>query len=78
MTKSFTQNDLVRYIYQEMSASESVELVQALQVDAALMQEYLDLLCSVEYLDKLIREPSPRLVARIKDLARFTQGVEKV
>ncbi|EON75523.1 hypothetical protein ADIS_3926 [Lunatimonas lonarensis] len=78
MTKSFTQNDLIRYIYQEMSASESVELVQALQVDAVLMQEYLDLLCSVEHLDKLIREPSHQLVARIKDLARSTQGVEKV
>ncbi|MCC5938459.1 MAG: hypothetical protein JJU34_14365 [Lunatimonas sp.] len=78
MTKSFTQNDLIRYIYQEMSASESVEFVQALQLDPVLMQEYLDLLGSLEHLDHLFREPSERIVGQIKGMARSSKGLEKV
>jgi hypothetical protein len=37
MTKIFTPNDLVRYIYQEMSEGENELLVQALHQDESLM-----------------------------------------
>ena len=51
MIKSFTPNDLIRYIYQEMSEVEQELLMQALHSDYALMQEYIQLLST--YLDQM-------------------------
>ena len=42
MIKPFTPNDLVRYIYQEMSEVEQELLVQALHSDESLMQDYVN------------------------------------
>lgn len=77
MTKSFTQSDLIRYVYQEMTEEEREEMVQALRHQSFLMQEYLDLLETVENLDQLLTEPSERIVNAIKKKARF-RGLEKV
>jgi hypothetical protein len=65
MTKPFTPNDLLRYIYQEMSEGENEKLVQALRVDGSLMQEYLEMLSTIEQLDDLILEPSEKVVKSI-------------
>ena len=50
MQKQFTTNDLIRYIYQEMPEVEQELLMQALHSDNALMQEYIQLLSTVEFL----------------------------
>jgi hypothetical protein len=78
MTKSFTQNDLVRYIYQEMTATESDQFVQALQVNPPMMQEYLMVLETIEQLDSLFMEPSERVSTGIKNMAQSATGLEKV
>lgn len=78
MTKSFTQNDLVRYLYQEMPPSESEEFTQALQICPSLMQEYMDMLESVDRLNQLFQEPSNRVTERIKGFAGSPRGLEKV
>ncbi len=77
MTKYFTPNDLLRYIYQEMSEDENEGLVQALHKDETLMQEYLELLSTMEQLDQLILEPSQNVVNSILNMAKST-GLEKV
>ncbi len=77
MTKYFTQSDLVRYIYQEMNELEIEELLQALHEDDGLMQEYIDMLSTVEQLNQLILEPSEKVVRSIKKKAK-TSGLEKV
>ncbi len=77
MTKSFTQNDLIRYIYQEMSESESVQLEQNLHHDEVLMQAYIDLLSAVEQLETLYMEPSEKVVYNIKKKIK-SPGLEKV
>jgi hypothetical protein len=77
MTKPFTPNDLVRYVYQEMSEGENEQLVQALREDGSLMQEYLDLLSTIEQLDELILEPSEKVVKGILRNAKST-GLEKI
>jgi hypothetical protein len=77
MTKPFTPNDLMRYIYQEMSEGENELLVQALRVDNSLMHEYVKMLSTIEQLDQLILEPSDKVVDAILWMAKST-GLEKV
>lgn len=78
MTKSFTQNDLIRYIYQEMTAAESDQFVQTLHINPQIMQEYLEVLETVEQLDSLMMEPSERISNEIKNMAQSATGLEKV
>ena len=54
MTKTFTQNDLIRYIYDETSNLESGEIQQALLCDGSLQEEYKNLSCVVSMLDDLM------------------------
>jgi len=77
MTEYFTQNDLIRYIYQEMNVAENARFMQLLHHDESLMQEYLDMQATLEQLDHLILEPSDRVVRMIKNRSR-PSGVEKV
>jgi ribosomal 50S subunit-associated protein YjgA (DUF615 family) len=77
MTKYFTQSDLIRYIYQEMDDVEIDGLVQALHEDEGLMQEYLEMLSTLEQLDQLILEPSESVTRVIKSTSKAS-GVEKV
>ncbi|SHM57172.1 hypothetical protein SAMN04488057_102183 [Cyclobacterium lianum] len=77
MTKSFTQSDLIRYVYQEMTEEENETITKALKEDPKLMQEYINLLSTVETLDQLFLEPSESIVCAIKKRAR-SRGLEKV
>lgn len=73
MIKSFTPNDLIRYIYQEMSEVEQELLMQALHSDDALMQEYITLLSTVEFLEQVRLQPSEKVVKAIKKMAHSTR-----
>ena len=77
MTQSFTPNDLLRYIYQEMSEGENELVVQALRSDDHLMQDYLDMLSTLDQLNQLILTPSEKVVKSILRKANST-GLEKV
>ncbi|MFD2034371.1 hypothetical protein ACFSKL_06190 [Belliella marina] len=77
MTKQFTPNDLVRYIYQEMSEGENELLVQALHQDESMMEEYLEMLSAIEKLDLIILHPSEKVVKAILKKAKST-GLERV
>jgi hypothetical protein len=77
MTKSFTPNDLLRYFYQEMSEGENELVVQALRSDDHLMQDYLDMLSTLDQLNQLMLTPSEKVVKSILRIANST-GLEKV
>lgn len=77
MTKSFTPNDLVSYIYQEMPEVEQELLVQALHSEESLMQEYVEMLSTIEQLDQVRLQPSDKVVKAIKAMAHST-GLQKV
>jgi hypothetical protein len=77
MTKLFTPNDLIRYIYQEMSEVEKDLLVQALQCDDTLMQEYVEMLSTLDQLEQIQLSPSEKVVKAIKKSAQST-GLQKV
>ena len=77
MIKPFTPNDLVRYIYQEMPEVEQELLMQALHSDESLMQEYVEMLSTIEQLNQVHLTPSEKVVTAIKSLAHST-GLQKV
>lgn len=77
MIKSFTPNDLVRYIYQEMPEVEQELLMQALHSDQALMQEYVEMLSTIEQMNQIRLNPSEKVVNAIKKMAHST-GLQKV
>ncbi|GAB3230924.1 hypothetical protein J0A67_17010 [Algoriphagus aestuariicola] len=77
MTKPFTPNDLVRYIYREMPEAEQELLMQALQSNDALMQEYVEMLSTIEQLDQVRLQPSDKVVKAIKEMAHST-GLQRV
>jgi len=77
MTKQFTQNDLIRYIYREMKEVEKELLLQALHSDSLLMQEYIEMLSTIEQMDQIQLQPSENIVNAIKEMAKST-GLQKV
>lgn len=77
MTKQFTPNDLIRYIYQEMSEVEQDLLMQALHSDDSLMQDYVEMLSTIEQMDHIQLQPSEKVVQAIKAMAQST-GLQKV
>lgn len=77
MIKPFTPNDLIRYIYQEMNEVEQDLFVQALHSDALLMQEYVEMLSTLDQLEQIQLSPSEKVVKAIKLRAQST-GLQKV
>jgi hypothetical protein len=62
MIKTFTQNDLIRYIYNETSPKEAVEIQEALLCDIALHEEHKSLCQMVSMLDELVEPGTPSSV----------------
>jgi hypothetical protein len=52
-------------------------LMQALHCDDSLMQEYVEMLSTIEQLDQVYLHPSDKVVNAIKQLAHST-GLQKV
>lgn len=77
MIKPFTPNDLIRYIYQEMTEVEQDLLVQALHSDESLMQEYVEMLSTLDQLEQIQLSPSEKVVKAIKLRAQST-GLQRV
>ena len=67
MIQIFTQNDLIRYVYQEMSEEESSKMAEALLFDDELMDVYQNLRITQQIMEaeKLPIEPPRRAVDSI-------------
>lgn len=70
MTKTFTENDLLRYVYSETSKIENVEIENALLCNERLQERYLQLISTLSDLDKCVVAPSSRAVQGILDYSR--------
>lgn len=70
MTKTFTENDLLRYVYSETSKIENVEIENALLCDEKLQERYCQLVSTLSDLDKCAVEPSDRTIQSILDYSR--------
>jgi hypothetical protein len=73
MTKTFTQNDLIRFIYHETSEAEERALNKALICDSELQGQYKELVAVKSQLDKSQLEPSALAVQNILGYARSLQ-----
>ncbi len=70
MTKTFTPNDVLRYLYKETSSIENTELEQALIVRGELLDQYAQLTSIKEQLDKVRITPSDRSIKTILDYSK--------
>ena len=72
MFKTFTQNDLIRFLYNEMNSEESILLREALVNNSDLYDAYFELKSSMNLLDSepLLLTPSNFSLANIKSYAR--------
>lgn len=71
MYKTFTQNDLIRFLYNEMTSEESILLEEALLNDSDLCDTYYELKSSKDLLDSdPFLVPSDFSLVKIKSYAR--------
>ena len=73
MIKTFTQNDLMRYLYHETTEKEEQEISKALLTDTELRVMYQSMLALKTEMDKAQLEPSPSTVLNILSYARSEQ-----
>jgi hypothetical protein len=73
MIKTFTQNDLMRYLYHETTEKEEQEISKALLSDTELRELYASMLALKKDMDKAQLEPSPAAVLNILSYARSEQ-----
>ena len=74
MYKTFTKNDLIRFLYNEMTLEESILLREVLLNDSDLCDTYYELKSSMNLLDSepflFLLTPSNFSLANIKSYAR--------
>ena len=67
MIKTFTQNDILRFLYGEMTPSEAEDFEDCLSRDSELKEEYTDQLNLLEHLDKSLIEPREAVINKIRE-----------
>lgn len=70
MTKTFTQDDVIRYIYDETSETENAEIEQALICDAHLQEMYKELNAVKRQLDHSLKQPSDSIIQSIMNYSK--------
>lgn len=73
MTKTFTENDLIRFLYNELNDRESDEIERAILTDHVLQDQINKLRKLQEDMDDIKVGPSKRTIRRILD---FSKGYE--
>jgi hypothetical protein len=74
MIKTFTQTDLIRYLYQETTEEEKTEIDNALICDNELMAVFKELSTMVQELRGSELEPSAATVQNILAYSRSTNA----
>ena len=70
MTKTFTEHDLIRYLYREITEKEEKEINNALLCDSELLAMYNELSAIKKRLETAVLEPSSQTVLNILSYAR--------
>ena len=70
MIKTFTQNELIRYIYQETTKEENTDLETALIFDDGLSNDLSELKQTVLALDGVEKSPSEFCIEKILDYSK--------
>ena len=70
MTKTFTHDDIIRYVYQETSVEENSAIEKALICDSQLLDEYHEILALGRSLNMVNKEPSQKSVNNILNYSK--------
>ncbi|WP_128546302.1 hypothetical protein [Larkinella soli] len=70
MIQTFTNDDVIRYVYEETSSEENLLIEDALMAEPELMTFYLDVLEVKCLMNKIERQPSDRSVQYILNFSR--------
>lgn len=76
MIKTFTQNDLMRYLYHETTEKEQQEISKALLADNTLRELYQSMSAMKTEMDKAQLEPASSTVLNILSYSRNEQHHE--
>jgi hypothetical protein len=74
MTKTFTYDDVVRYLYAETTENENDLIVEALALDDDLMNFYLDSLEIQSQMNKIVRVPSDTTIENVVNFSKQYSG----
>lgn len=70
MTKTFTHDDLIRYVYNETTIEENHEIKEAIACDAVLMEQYSELQKLKAQLDGSMTAPSEKTINSILEYSK--------
>jgi hypothetical protein len=70
MIKTFTQNDLIRYIYQETNDQENKDIEEALLFDNKLFDAYRKIMEVTEKLNCIDQSPSEKVINKILNYSK--------
>lgn len=70
MIKTFTENDLTRFLYGELNTKQTEEIKQALSADPDLQDRFNELREVLIDLDKVSSSPSDKTIERILSFSR--------
>jgi hypothetical protein len=70
MIQTFTQHDVIRYVYQETTEVEDILIQDGFVHDPEMLEFYLDMLDVKAGLDKSYRQPSERSIDNILAYSR--------
>jgi hypothetical protein len=65
MTQTFTYDDIIRYVYNEMTEHENQQIEEAMLYDTELLTTYFECLDLKTALSQVILQPSDRCVQNI-------------
>ncbi len=74
----FTPEELIQYLYGEVSQTQALEIEQALQTDWSLQQKLIVLKESQQYLGAIkLQQPRRQAISAILDYAKQTAEIEQ-
>ncbi len=76
MIKIYTENDLLLYLYKDLSENETAFIKAELSENSDLYESYLQLKSGIEALDAFSEEPSPTSVNLILEYATKLKNSE--
>ena len=70
MTKTFTHDDVVRYIYNDITSDEKTAIENALICDSELLDLFYELGAVKKELEKALKIPSNQVIKNILDYSK--------
>ena len=70
MTTTFTQNDVIQFLYNEVSESEKQEIASQLLINDEMANEYYELEVLKAAIDKSVKEPSQKTLDNILNFSK--------